>query len=367
MSKTLEQILGFENLTGLIQDPRGGVPAELIPPGFTNTAGAQQVAGDSAKYTKVAGTRQTARLVQYGSPSVKRGLKNVSEVPVKLMHTHEHINHEMRVLTALRQYDNPQLQMRGQQEVDRQTAGFRMLFNNLRASTIFSIFRFGQIYFDGAGELLPTSSGAVTTVDFTVPAGNKNQLDVFGAGAIIGASWATAGTDIIGDMHALRKAARKLTGYPLRHAFYGENILGYFLGNDKLKEFLVRNPAMQTALISGDIPDGLFGLNWHPFYEAFFEDSGGTLRDWWSGDTITFTPDPSPDWWDWLLGSYEVPTELGIASDASAALANFATQHGMFSYASITTDPPGIKHNAGDTFLPTLKVPGAIFIADVTP
>ena len=367
MSKTIEQILGFENLTGLITDPLGGVPGDLIPAGFTNTAGARQVAGNTAKYTKVDGTRETARLVQYGGPSVKRGLKNVSEVPVVLMHTHEHINHEMSTLTALRNYDNPQLQARGQVEVDRQTAGFRSLFNNLRMSAIFSIFRFGAIYFDGDGHLLPTSTGAVTTVDFSVPAGNKDQLDVFGGGDIIGASWATAGTDIIGDMHALKKAARKLTGYPLRNAFYGENILDYLLGNDKLKEFLNRNPAMQTALIAGDIPNGLFGLNWIPFYEAFYKDSGGTLRDWWGGDIICFTPNASPDWWDWLLGSYEVPTELGIASDASAALANFSTTHGMFSYASITTDPPGIKHNAGDTFLPTLKVPGAIFIADVTP
>jgi hypothetical protein len=37
----------------------------------------------------------------------------------------------------------------------------------------------------------------------------------------------------------------------------------------------------------------------------------------------------------------------------------------MFSYAQVTSDPVTVKHVAGDTFLPVLKVPKAIFIATV--
>lgn len=368
MAKTLQQILGFENLTGLIQDPRGGVPADLIPAGFMEVRQAKQVAGNTSKYIRVDGSRHTARLVQYGSASVKRQLRGTSEVPTVLMHTYEHINHEMHTLTALRQVDNPQLQARGQQEVDRQTAEFRRTLNNLRVSSVFSALRHGAIHFDADGNLLPSATGVATTVDFQVPAGNKNQLDVDGTGDIIDASWATDGTNIIAQMLSLRKAARKLTGYPLTTAFYGENILEYLLSNTVLKEFLNRNPRMQEALIGGDIPDGLFKLNWRPAYEAFFQDNADVNQDWWGGDTIVFTPEPSPDWWEWQLGSYEVPTSVGnIGADGLATLADFRTVMGMFSYAKVTDDPPGIKHYYGDTFLPTMKVPKAVFIADVTP
>ena len=39
----------------------------------------------------------------------------------------------------------------------------------------------------------------------------------------------------------------------------------------------------------------------------------------------------------------------------------------MFSYATVKDDPVTIKQVGGDTFLPALKVPAAIWQADVTP
>jgi len=38
---------------------------------------------------------------------------------------------------------------------------------------------------------------------------------------------------------------------------------------------------------------------------------------------------------------------------------------GMFSYATVTADPPTVKQYAGDTFLPVICVPKSIFIATV--
>ena len=36
-----------------------------------------------------------------------------------------------------------------------------------------------------------------------------------------------------------------------------------------------------------------------------------------------------------------------------------------FSYAQVTTNPVSLQHFAGDTFLPIVKNPAAIFIAEV--
>ncbi len=365
MAKTLQQVLGSRNLTGVIQGVKGGVPADLLPPAFMRPT--RRVEGDHCVYKKIEGTRKTARLIQYGAPSKRRAQSGVTEVPVKLMHSAEHQFHEPSTLLNLLS-PNGAKQKLGQAEISRQVKDFKQIYTNLRMCAIYSIFRFGAIYFDGDGNLLPTSSSAVTTIDLQIPAGNKGQLDALGAGAIIAASWATAGTAIHTQIKNLRVAARKLTGYPLVHAFYGTSILDYFLGNTKLKELLNRNQNFQAATAGGDIPNGLLGFQWHPISEAFFEDNDGTNQDWFGTDTVVFTPEPSPEWWEVIEGSYPVPTDIGrVSGDASSALGQVMEVNGMFSYATVESDPVTIKHVAGDTFLPIPKVPKAMFLADVTP
>src|SRR2546421_697315 len=103
MSQTLEQIIGGVNLTGVIQATTTGIP-NVFPAGFYGAK--KPVNGDTGEYTRVDGTRQTARIAAYGSPSQQRELKNIAAVPVKLIHTIESIYHKPHVLMNLRQYDN---------------------------------------------------------------------------------------------------------------------------------------------------------------------------------------------------------------------------------------------------------------------
>ncbi len=359
MAKNISQILGAKNLSGVIQTVKGGLAEDLLPPAFLTPN--RTVEGNHCTYRKVAGTRKTARIVQYGSPSQQRNLSGVSEVAATLLHTAENIQHDPNVLQNLLAIENETRQKLGQQEVARKTGEFKQLFLNLRVAAVFSLLANGIIWFNGDGELLPSSSGAVTTVDFGVPAANKNQL-----GGIIAASWATAGTPIHTHIAALRKYARKATGYRLDYAFYGEDILGYLWANTVLKEIINRFPAFQAAFSAGRVPNGLLDLNWVPIAEAFFNDKDGTNQDFFGGDAVVFTPTPSVDWFEFIEGTYATPSNLGtVSSDGVAAIGQVSVQQGMFSYAHLTADPVGIKQIAGDTFLPVLKVPEAIFIADV--
>lgn len=366
MAKTLEQILGAKNLTGVITAVKGGVP-EVMPPAFFRPT--RTVEGNKCTYRKVEGTRQTARLVQWGAPSVNRGLKGVSEVPVTLLHSKEHIFHDPYVLMNLQNYANESKQKLGQAEIARQTGEFKRLFTNLRVSTIMSALCLGLIYFDADGNLLPNSTGATVSVDFGIPAGNKNQLDVFGAGAIIGASWATAGTGIAQDIVDLKKAALQLTGYPLKYAFYGPNLLSYFLTNTQLKEIINRTPRYQASFSQNEIADPFLGLTWLPLYESFYVDKDNTVQTWAGNDMVVFTPEISPDWWEMVQGSSPVPSTIygSVATDGGAAMGSVKEAAGMFSYGQVLADPVTVKHVAGDTFLPLIKVPKAVFIADVTP
>ena len=358
MAKSLQQIIGFKNLTGLITSKAGGVPTAQLPPAFLSFT--KPVEGNSGEYTKVEGTRRTARIVHYGSPSQRRELKGVTTMKVGLMHSFEHIIHSSAVLSQLRQFDNPAVQRRGEAVVAIETANFMRLFSNLRISAVYSALAQGAIYFDAQGNLLAGAGGAKQTVDFAVPAINKNQLN-----GILAASWATAGTDIVGQITNLKVAAVKATGYPLRHAFYGKKVLEHLVSNTALSTLIAGNPGYSASFLGQEIPAGFLGLTWHPIYEAFYEDNDGNVNEWFDGDQVVFTPDPSPEWWEVLEGSFEIPTDIGgVTANANDALGTLSTVYGPFSYATILDDPVGIKHMAGDTFLPVLKVPGAIYIAD---
>ncbi len=285
---------------------------------------------------------------------------------MKLIHTVESVLHKPSVLTNLVNFADVTKQQLGIAEVTRQTRQFRQLFDNLRVASLTSMLFTGTINFDGNGNLLPVAAGAKVSVNFGVPAGHFLQLNPLGAGNIIDLTWDNAAANISTQMANLKRAARKLTGYPIAHAFYGQNVLDYMLVNNKVKEMMKFNPAANARTLAGDMPSGMFGLQWHPAYEAFYEDDGGVAQDFITGDQVVFTPEPSMDWLDWLEGTYPVPASVGsITPDAVSSLANVSLATGMFSYGQVLSDPVTIKHIAGDTFLPVLKVPKAIFIATI--
>lgn len=360
MAKTLDQTIGYESLCGIINDPSGGVPEDILPSPFLKLI--TPTVGDTAKWTVSPNSRRAAASVNYGSPARTDTKSGIATRHAKCIHAFNNILHDVNTLTMLRQFDNPMVQTRGQQLIDAQTVTFRQKLNNLRVSSVYSAMRYGAIYLDGDGELLPSSSGAVQTIDLAVPANNKNQCN----GAIT-ASWATATTDIAGNIATIQSNARKISGLPIRHAFYGKAIPSYIAANNVYKELMKADVQLASALRAGTIPTG-FGnsqIQWHPIYDAFFEDSAGTNQSWFPDDYVVFTPEPSLDWYTMVEGTYEVPTNLGgVAADAAGAVGSFATKQGMFSYAKITDNPSGIQHFMGDTFLPVFKVPSAIFIAD---
>jgi hypothetical protein len=363
MSQTLDQIIGGPNLTGVIQQTTSGVP-DVFPASFYQSR--RPVDGDTGEYTRIDGTRAVARIAAYGSPSQQRELKNIARVPVKLIHTIESLLHKPAVLTNLLNYTEPTKQALGIAEVTRQTREFKQLFDNLRVSALTSMLFTGAINFDGSGNMLPSNTGAKVTVSYGLPAGNTLQLNALGAGNILDTSWDNANCNIATQISNLKKAARRLTGYPLAHAFYGQNVLDYLLTNGKVKEIMKFNAAANARTLAGDTPQSLFGLQWHAAYEAFFEDQNGVAQDLVGADQVLFTPEPSMDWLDWLEGTYPVPTNVGaITSDAIGAAGQVSIATGMFSYGQVLSDPVTLKQVAGDTFLPVLKVPKAVFVATV--
>ncbi len=357
---SIESILGYVTLCGTIERIKSGIP-KVLPEAFENVK--KSTIGDVGQYMRVTGTRQTARLVKYGSPAVARDLKGVESIPVKLLHSNESVLFDPQVYQQLRALD-AYTNNKGKEEIARQMREFTYYGQNLRnAATVSMLFQ-GKIWFDSGGNLLPTSSGAEFTVDYAIPANNLNQLN-----GIIAASWATHGTDIPGQLRTLKAQSLKDTGYELKYAFYGKNIPSYLAINDYIQPWWVRYP-QQNAHYSatGEIPDGFYGIDkWIPAYKAFYEDNSNTNQTFVGDDACVFAPEIDASVYEMMEGTIMVPTSVQPMQNPTDPMGDCAQVTGMAAYGITTWDPVSIKVFRLDTFLPLWKVPSALYISDVTP
>ena len=358
MSRSIEEIIGFESLLGSVEMVKNGVPMGLLPAGMYSPALTRTMRGNQGVYTRVKGTRETARVAEYGSPAQKRELQGIAEITITLLHMFEFITHKPYVLEMLREYDSPQVQMQGRTEIDRQTGVFLKRFMNLRESMKHSMFTRGRIDFNGKGDLLSTGTG-FTFVDFDVSADHKGDL-----GGIL-TDWSNPATSIIAQLEEIKEKAVKDTGYEVEHVLYSKNMLSYLASNNEIANILRSDSGLATSFRMNEIPDGFLGFNWHNCTQAFYTDGDGNRTSWYDENAAIFLPEPEITWYEQQEGTYPVPTSLGIGSDAEAVLANVQSVAGLFSYACVGHNPVCIEHYAGDTSMPVLKVPDAIFIGDV--
>ena len=369
---TLQQVLGAKNLIGVINAVKGGLAEDLLPAGMTKAT--RTVEADFGTYHKVEGERLSARLSAYGAPSRVIEVKGISELPMRLIHTINSHSFKPQVLMNLLELGSDLKQKMGQDEITRQTTAFGQIIANLRVSCCQSVLANGAIYFDANQEVLADSNNAALTIDFGVPAGNKSQLNMLGAGSIIDASWATAGTSIAKQLQNIQAAGRQLTGYQLTEAYYGKNVIDYILNNTQFGTYMAHNLTFGEAVVTRKLPPGFMGFNWHPMSELFlakaYTNQGSTIGaeaivDAWTATKVVFTPALSQEWFEMVEGTYPVPKSINQYEDATKAAEDIEEVAGRFAYAYITHDPPTVKEVSGDTFLPVLKVPKAVAIATV--
>lgn len=361
---TIREVLGSVFLTDLVENIKTGLP-NFVPDEFYTTK--EQVFGDAFRHIAVSGTRQVARQSLYGAPPRRYNLSGVSARDMKCIHIQEEISLGVTDFMNLHNYTSLQNQEMGKQEIRRQGEQFRTRFDNHLIGATTSVLNTGKIFYDGDGNMLPSSSGSVLTVDAGIPAANLNQCS-----GSLSASWATASTDIPGDILRLKDLALQTTGYGIEggYALYGINIPKYFALNTEMQQFLYRSVGQtgldynNTYLTRGEIPDGFMGMKWRRMSGSFFNDQNDTKQTFWSGDQITFTPPVSKAWWAMLEGSHPVPKAYApISTSLETAMENYEFKHGLSSYA-YPQPPPGLAANIVymNTFLPWLKINNVCWI-----
>jgi len=359
MAFSLEQILGFVPLTAAVERVKSGVPRKL-PPEFYKRNPGDQVLGNKARLIQYVGTRKNARIAPYGSPPRQIVQLPRESLDVILLHTIENLPLTQELFLQLRELDSYVVQKMAADEIAYQATGAMTRQTNLESSSIHVMLANGSLWFDSDNNLLATSTGAALTIDYGVPANNKNQLN-----GTISASWVSPSTNIPLHIQNVKQAGINLTGYPITKALYGRNVMGYLLGNSLVQQYMKYNtPQAEFWLKSGQIPPGLFGLEWIPMQDTFFEDINGNVTEIFGHDQVTFTPDITPMTYGIYEGSYPVPKTLMIAQDVEAMLGNYEVKYGPFGFCMMNP-PAQIIGVYGDTFLPRLKVPSAFFFATV--
>jgi len=367
----LQTMLGAPNLAGILRQVEPGLAEDIIPPAFLKVG--RRITGNVFEQTVTEGERRMARASLYGSPSQTYEAKGLGIRSFSCVHTAHNTSFEASTLMNLFKPDTTQAQDIAAAEVEREMVDFRQTFRNLRIACVTSLLTNQAIYFNSVGEVQASSTTPALTVQFNMPASNTGQLPVFGT-ALLTASWATAGTDIITQIKNLKVAARQLTGFPLRHAFYGANIFNYLISNTVLQAYLKHNPQFQAGFMQYEIPDDFMGLIWHPMEQAFLvnmnTNKGGaisaeTVHGTFAATQVVFTPEPDRGWYELVEGSEYVPQSIDLVGEYGTALKDYRHEFGPWAYAKSADDPLRLIAYMGDNFLPTLRAPKAIFNATV--
>lgn len=363
---SLLDILAWRNISTAVQKVETGIPDRLIPQ-FKNLT--EDVLGDRTTYITFYGQRAVAKRAEYGAPSRPRTLKQIGDQSVTLLHFSEHIKIRQELLLRLRQPNDLMAQEMAQLEIARHGADFRQVFDNTRLAVTTFLLGSGIVYFDAAGNVLPTSSGSTFSITLNLHANTLNQLN-----GIIDVSWATVTANIIQHLTNIEVQMRKNTGRVMKHAFYGKNVAAYLFNNTTMGKYWQFNSKMYDSFAAAPkfVPDGFAGLQWHYMGDTFYDDNTGTTQKIWGDDTVVFTPDIDRNFYTLYQGSYLVPKKYGINPDVTSASEDFDVVYGTNGYAVPEIDPPGIKEVYFDTMLPAFKTatvngtnPGDMFVATV--
>lgn len=371
MAYSLEQILGYIPLTKMLRT-HAGIP-NPFPKQFFEVKEGGKIRGDKTQYIRVGTERRTAQVVPYNAPSKKRELLPIDSQSARLLYSSEHIKIDPNILLKLREFGSYS-QEEGRDWLNYQIKENGKRLGNSRLVSLATTLRFGEIYIDASGNVLPDSSGAAHTYSFNVPATHKTTIN-----GIVSSSWALPNTDIPGQLRELYNFAVEETGMEPKTVLYGKNIPKYLMQNVYVKEHFVRYQSMnQNFLETNQIPNGLLGYNWVYVGHAFVQKDDGTTPTngtnvkLWDDDLCVFLPDLNqPEemdgWYQLFEGSIMVPKRLSITQGGEDVLNNFTEVTGQFSYGHITIAPASAQVEYGDIWLPALRNEKAIYMMDTVP
>lgn len=330
----------------------------------------KKVSGHDASWDTFENTRQLANMRGPGSGPGTRKIQPAGHVFARIPRMHEKVHLLDEHIFRMRQLgQNPNnVDTLGQQYVVEQQSIIAQRFRNTREFMVSRMLRGSfQVKQDG-DDWIPCDTGGVFTVDYQVPAGNKDQLNITGAGAAIGATWATTSTDIPTHLATIKRYFAQTHGMPLKYAIinsktFQSRIMANTVmqaqagtANTSWEEWRVNNTPGQNGEQGMDMVrhKAVPWLTWI-LYDAQLE-VDGTVTDLIPDDKVVFSPEPNTRWVQGWEGSEPV---------RETRMAQSEERFGMQAWVEPTTQPAGFEMLGLDNFLPALYIPKAIAYATV--
>jgi len=255
--------------------------------------------------------------------------------------------------------DAGQLDQAGESYITRQEAYLGQRFANLVEFQTAAMLRGSYSYLQDGDDLKHGFAGGETTVDFQIPAGNLDGLDMLGEGDFLDASWDDAGTDIPLSLANINAAMVRLSGMGLSHVILTGVGWKHVINNTAVKNLggsdAVAFESMQRVA-PGEFTAVLRAVPWVTFHIIDYglnvwDGSAEVFTRLIEDDHAAFLPSVSPRWAQYLEGS-EVVTEGpgGVRAE----------RFGFYAYAYPTHDPSGWDLAAVSNGIPALYVPSAV-------
>lgn len=265
-----------------------------------------------------------------------------------------------------------QVDRSGQAYVLRQQRYLGQMFKNAREFMVSRIFRGGFGVTVSGQDWVLTEIGAggnYFDVDYRVPASNKTQLNMLGAGNLIDTLWSTLSADIPKQLANIRAASQQQDGRPIAHAWCQSYLFHQYVMNNTVIQ--AQGGTANQAFLSWEKstytgPDGtqdtgfdivlraIPWLTWHT-YDAVLS-VNGTLTPAIATGHVAFCPTPYPDWVGGFNGSEMVRENVTQTP---------VERTGFWAWAEPRTQPAGEEIIAVDNFMPALYVPTCIKDATV--
>lgn len=200
-----------------------GFQPDRFDPESVTLSGPNTLASNSsvrnAVYRIYDATRVVSKFRAPGTGPATVALNPVGQTQIAVARSHQKFDLEAEFLGNLSKIIGPNsvIDQAGQDYITRQEGSMARQFSNFIEMMAAGMAR-DSLYYQIVGDDWYPSFTAPTIgqqINFQIPAGNKNQLNMLGAGNIIQVSWANVGAPILSDIAAITAAYVQLSGYAM--------------------------------------------------------------------------------------------------------------------------------------------------------
>jgi len=301
--------------------------------------------GRDGSYQVFNNTRQIGRGRAPGTAAAIAKRQTIGRVPITYPRMHEENPLLAEELHNLARIGDPRVRDEaGAEMIRRQTGFLAQKAANWRAAQVFGMLR-DSLYVSVSGDdwyFNFTSAGSLFQINHQMPAGNKTQLNMLGAGNIIDTSWDNPSADIPKHLNDIDAAFQQLYGGRLSNVICQGAIWQHIIKNDHVSSQagIANTPFRRFERVVGTREDGsplnvaVGELTCRPGVTFYITDEGldlgtpgsETFTKYVGNNAAIFMPDPNVGTFSMQLGSEPIAEYDGGPKTVRVGLSSWSKE-----------------------------------------